>query len=169
MKHIFIPFILIFVLISCKNLFKDDEELSFEKTPNTSNKIRLDGYYFHDIKSEGTGVNIFYQNGTVFFSGRLESLESFENKIITGDVVGKSKSQWGLYLLNADTILTNGLALLSGTYHYTETFSKYLILNDTTILFKETKFSNGNIDSYNDTLHFKQFNPKPDSTNVFIK
>ena len=68
MKRIIFILCIVLLFIGCKDLFdRKDDELSFVKTPNTSDKMRLDGYYFHNIKPRGSGVNIFYQNGVVFF------------------------------------------------------------------------------------------------------
>jgi len=167
MKKIILILQILLVFVGCEGLFRKDDELSFVKTPNTTDKIRLDGYYY--IKSDGVGIDIYFQNGIVLFSGWLDSLESFEDQIKSGELVGSSKPQWGLYLIKEDSIYVNGLAILSGALYFSEMFSQGIILNDTTILFQETRFADGSIDYYNDTLHFKQFSLKPDSTNVFIK
>lgn len=157
-------------LSSCKNPFADDEELSFERTLNTSSKIRLDGYYFSYEKPKGLYVHVYYQNGVVYFTGGGDSFDYFESEFKKRDATYETiKSQWGLYVIKDDSIFTNGLALRSGMYHYTETFSNGVLLNDTTIIFLSTKHSNGDVQNRSDTLHFKQFSSKPDSTNVFIK
>ncbi len=171
MKRIIFILQILLLFTGCKDMFRKDDELSFVKTPNTSNKIRLDGYYYKYIDSDRVNIRIYYQNGVVYSTSKFNDLNSFEKKITDGNEITREsiKIQWALYLIKEDSIFTNGLAILSGALYFSEMFSKGIILNDTTILFKETKFSNGNIDSYNDTLHFKQFNQKPDSTNVFIK
>ena len=173
MKRIIFILHIVLLFIGCKGLFdRKDDELSFVKTPNTSDKIRLDGYYYKYIVPDKVGIRIYYQNGIVYSTSKFNDIKSFEKKANDGrnEITRESiKIQWGLYLIKEDSIFTNGLGIVSGDLHFSETFSKGIILNDTTILFKETKFSNGYIDSYNDTLHFKQFSPKPDSTNVFIK
>lgn len=171
MKRIILILQMLLLLTGCKDLFRKDDELSFVRTPNTSNKIRLDGYYYKYSDLNRVVISIYYQNGVVYSNSKFSDLNSFETKVNDGNGITSEsiKIQWELYLIKEDSIFTNGLAILSGALYFSEMFSKGIILNDTTILFKETKFSNGNIDSYNDTLHFKQFNPKPDSTNVFIK
>ncbi len=172
MKRIIFILCIVLLFIGCKDLFvRKDDELSFVKTPNTSDKIRLDGYYwwYNEPKYKCVGVNVFYQDGVAFSFGLSENTEVFENELLMGNLTFNSKLHWGLYYVKEDSLFKNGFGVIAGTHYISETFSKYLIVNDTTILFKETKFSNGHIYTYNDTLHFKQFSLKPDSTAFIIK
>jgi len=171
MKKIILILQILLVFVGCEGLFRKDDELSFVKTPNTTDKIKLDGYYYKYIDPDRVGIRIYYHNGIVYSTSKFNNLHSFENKINDGNEITRSsiKIQWGLYLIKEDSIYVNGLAILSGALYFSEMFSQGIILNDTTILFQETRFADGSIDYYNDTLHFKQFSPKPDSTNIYIK
>lgn len=171
MKRIILILQILLLFTGCKDIFRKDDELSFVRTPNTSNKIRLDGYYYKYINPDRVGIRIYYQNGVVYYTSKFNNLNSFEETVNDGNEITHEsiKIQWAIYLIKEDSIFTNGLAILSGALYFSEMFSKGIILNDTTILSKETKFSNGHIEYFNDTIHFKQFSPKPDSTNVFIK
>jgi len=170
MKKVLFILLTITSFMSCKDLFTDDE-LTFIKTPNESSSLRMDGYYYFNLKPDGVVVIVYYQNGVVYLPGQGANLEYFENKFKSHNNAGSIKANWGLYIIKSDTLFTNALGSFSGmgVYHYTNYFSKDLIMNDTTILSLETKFYDGTIHYYNDTLHFKQFSPKPDSTNVFIQ
>ncbi|GAB1415276.1 hypothetical protein MASR2M117_06820 [Paludibacter sp.] len=172
MKKIILILQILLVFVGCEGLFRKDDELSFVKTPNTTDKIRLDGYYYWwhiEPKYKYVGVNVFYQNGVAFSFGLSDSTDNFENELLMGNLTFNSKLHWGLYYIREDSLLKNGFGVLAGTHYISEVFSKYVILNDTTILLKEKRFADGSIDYYNDTLHFKQFSPKPDSTNIYIK
>jgi hypothetical protein len=169
MKRLFFILQLLLLLTACKDIFWKDDQLSFVQTPNTTEKIRLDGYYYwRQYEPERVGVNVFYQNGIAFSFGLSDSTEIFENELLMGNLTFNAKLHWGLYYIKEDTLFKNGFAVSSGGFYYIENFSKYLILNDTTIIWKE-RFSSANKFYYNDTLHFKQFGIKPDSSYVFIK
>jgi hypothetical protein len=159
-------------LTGCKDIFKD-EELTLGLVPNYSDQIKINGYYYQsDSITTNVVVWVFYRNGIVCFLGTGRSLGYFENAFQNKEALSNiyaNKSAWGLYQLNNDTIITNGLFLYPGELRRISTISKGTILTDTTILFKLSIKSNNTIYLRNDTLHFKQFSPKPDSTNVFIK
>lgn len=169
MKRFIFILQLLFVLTACKDIFWKDDQLSFVQTPNITDKIRLDGYYFwRQYDPERVGVNVFYQNGIAFSYGLSDSTEVFENELLMGNLTFNYKLHWGLYYIKEDTLLTNGFGVSSSGFYLIEVFSKYLILNDTTIIRKE--FYSSKLTRYkNDTLYFKQFGLKPDSTFVFIK
>ena len=174
MKRIIFILHIVLLFIGCKGLFdRKDDELSFVKTPNTSDKIRLDGYYYnYDFVSTHIVTYFFFFFGIVLFWGTTNSIEHFEEILNDEMVVNKiraHKSSWGLYQLNNDTIITNGLFVYPGELRLISNISKGIILNDTTIMFNSSVKSNNSVRLRNDTLHFKQFSPKPDSTNVFIR
>ena len=165
MKRIIFILHIVLLFIGCKGLFdRKDDELSFVKTPNTSDKIRLDGYYYnYDFVSTHIVTYFFYRNGIVLFWGTTNSIEHFEEILNDEMVVNKiraHKSSWGLYQLNNDTIITNGLFVYPGELRLISNISKGIILNDTTIMFNSSVKSNNSVRLRNDTLHFKQFSPK---------
>ncbi len=172
MKQIIITLQILLLFTGCKDIFKDDV-LTLELEPNYSEQIKLNGYYYHfDSISTNVVVWVFYRNGIVCFVGTGKTLVDIENAFQNKESLNNiytNKSAWGLYQLKNDSIITNGLFIYPGELRRISTISKGTILNDTTILFNLSIRSNNTINLRNDTLHFKQFNPKPDSTNVFIK
>jgi uncharacterized protein YxeA len=67
MKRIIFILCIVLLFIGCKGLFdRKDDELSFVKTPNTSDKMRLDGYYYnYDFVSTHIVTYCFGEQQTV--------------------------------------------------------------------------------------------------------
>lgn len=166
------------LILSCKGAF-ENEKFTLIKTPYTGKELRIDGYYYkkyilntdyNDI--EHVDVIFLYKNGIVILAGSGNQLE-FESYFSSGQFYDKVKSNpnvWGLYCIEGDTIKIECLKPMGGigAPMYTKIG---IILNDTTFrLVRE--FASYNIDDsreLDETFHFKQFAPKPDSTNVYTK
>ncbi len=167
--------ILIVVLFtfSCKDWF-EDENFSLTREEYYGDEIRIDGYYYNYYTqgSDLASITIFYRNGIVIDGIGGRSLIEFENSFSNGKFyqgVSKMKDVWGIYQVENNRIMIETIVAMGGVNRiaYTDYGE---ILNDTTIYFYKHKESYKNIfENMNDTLHFKQFSPKPDSTNVFIK
>lgn len=168
--------ILIVVLssFSCKDWF-EDEDFSLTREEYSGEEIRIDGYYYNYFTqgSDLASITIFYRNGIVIDGiGGGSTLVEFENKFSNGSFyqnITKVKDVWGLYRVEDKLIMIERIVAMGGFNRiaYTDYGE---ILNDTTIHFYKHKESYKNVfENRNDTLHFKQFSPKPDSTNVFIK
>ena len=71
------------------------------------------------------------------------------------------KQKWGIFKIEGNKIRIENWGY--GELARPVTVSEGSILNDTT--YKKIKINNSNA---NLTYHYKQFSPKPDSTNVFI-
>ncbi|MES2766716.1 MAG: hypothetical protein V4642_12650 [Bacteroidota bacterium] len=172
-------FILIAVLlVGCVD---DDERtmqpLTFDKTPYTGNELRTDGYYYTDLTSENDiSVVVLYRDGVCIRSfSRPEGQEIFDH--IEGILLNKSliAKLWerpmnvGIFQVNNDSLKYD--IWEPSTHGSIITLSHFCqILNDTT--FVQTKLINrSNRETFpeNLTYRFKQFSPKPDSTNSFIK
>ena len=129
-----------------------------------------DGYY---ITGENLGITFFlYKNG-VFLQGfafdMMEKTE-VENSYKNGDFynsIKDNKLHWGLFRVSSNEIIIEGWQPTGGGSFSTYSL-KGEIPNDTTIHIMQ-KWSHGKKEAYNEIYHFKQFNPKPDSTNSFIK
>lgn len=167
--------ILIVVLFSfsCKDWF-EDEDFSLTREEYSGDEIRTDGYYYNYYTqgSDLASITILYRNGVVIDGIGGSSLLEFENRFSNGTFyknVSKMKDVWGIYRVEDNRIMIETIVAMGGFNRiaYTDYGE---ILNDTTIHFYKHKESYKNIfKNMNDTLHFKQFSPKPDSTNVFIK
>lgn len=160
--------VLAVVFSSCKKLF-EDEELSMKRTNYTGTELRTDGYYYstyhyyderEDAQYDKFIPWILYRNGVslygyVYDYSEMKKVEqSFEDGSFY-DRHKDDKTRWEVFQISGSVIEfegweSNGLNLTSDTRCGE-------ILNDTT--FRINKY----------VYHFKQFAPKPDSTNRFIK
>ncbi|HBF88408.1 MAG TPA: hypothetical protein DDX39_07160 [Bacteroidales bacterium] len=154
---------------SCKKL-SDNGDLS-NRIEYWGDEIRLEGYYYCMDSIENTiEIFIFYSNGVVISPGNYENISSLETSFESGsfyDFVKKSKKNWGVFFvenqyikierLKAETMFSLPVETLTGE-----------ILNDTTFLITNSNYEGENYE-INYKYHFKEFSPKPDSTNTFIQ
>jgi len=111
-----------------------------------------------------------YKNGILLdVGGASRSLEEMDEYIrknyVRDNWYKKNKYVWGVFFIEDNTIRINQL---SQDYPHRGFVQEGIILNDTT--FKITKFSSGDkVREKDDVYHFREFSPKPDSTNVYIK
>ncbi len=161
-----------------------DDRLSIEQTESRDNKLRLDGYYYYVNYNENydkdyaSGTYFFYNNGIIVTLGGFDILdkwEKHEERILTNeliDAVQKIKYAWGLFNIDNNIIKFERWYPSSGG-PLKAYVRKGIILNDTTFVIKESyRMVNGkkrDLDKENETYHFKQFSPKPDSTNRFTQ
>ena len=175
---IMIPFLVLF-LISCKKMFKD-EEFSIKCVPYTGTELRIDGYYF--MKRTGGGNDnkrfisyfIFYSNG-VSATGNMETekLNDVENRLATwsdNKYLPNNRYVWGPF-----SVLENKLRMQY--YEPSDYLKKRVeelsctILNDSTFYLDKIHLVGSEKDGRSFSTgeyRFKQFSPKPDSTNNFI-
>lgn len=155
---------------------KERQELSMAKTPYTSNELRIDGYYYSNLTSaDDIGVAVFYRDGfcinTWVKPVNSDTLSYIENEILLNDAfINKIKSiptHIGVFQISIKSIVFEtweaGRDII--------TFSNFgEILNDTTFLItKQVNNESGVTEAMSLTYRFRQFSPKPDSTNIFIK
>lgn len=178
--NIIISIILIMIVSSCKKMFEDDE-LSMKRTDYTGNELRTDGYYYRRyqyIDREGVQQDDFipwflYRNGisTYGYVYPYSELEQVEYDFKNGNyskLMGDDKFRWRIFQVHGNTIEFEGWD--SNGFKWT-TFKEYgEIIDDTTFMITK-EIENGEVHEYakGDVFHFKQFSPKPDSTNNFIK
>ena len=151
------------LLCCCK-----DDELSLSRVPYTGNELRIDGYYYNNIGS--LNVHFFYRNGIVRYGGGgYKDFEEFEKCVRNSNIPGNSITDWGVFLINSSDIKFERWYSSSGggapAY-----IREGKILNDTSFHITVSYRSNGSERREIDELyHFREFSPKPDSTNNFIK
>ena len=121
-----------------------------------------DGLWFGDYS-----LYVFYQNGLVFTPGA--TYDTNEDFHIFRDTE-YLKRHWGLFIIDKDIIQIEEykVSMIEGMPAYIKFGT---ILNDTTFVLEEERRSNDGSEysRINEVYHFKQFSPKPDSTNNFIK
>ena len=150
---------------------KEKEKYTFSKTNYLGKEIKTNGYYF----SSKYYPLIFYRNGVMIrdiLDTNDYNLTTFESWLLNGRYGTGFKNSiynWCLFKIKDNQVKYEGFSAKSGIsckYTYIRTGS---ILNDSTILFTNQINSDGTeSESQNDTFHFKQFSPKPDSINSFI-
>lgn len=160
---------------SCEKVGKDDK-LTLDKQDYTGNQLRIDGYYYEKFEGKYYSLYFFYEDGTVLYGdGGFTEKEFIEHeKQFTNEVwlngVKNYKAYWGVFNINNDSIAFERWYPSSGG-----PFPAYLrtgkILNDTTfVITKSVRSKNGKEEQQlNEVYHFKEFSPKPDSTNNFVK
>jgi len=167
-------FLLIAVLIitSCS---KRLDELMMNKSPYTGSELRIDGYYMSSPNSSmDVGVGVFYRDGVcIHFFFRPETLDTMnyiESEFLLNESFindAKSKPSWlGVFEINDESL--NFETWEAG--RNITTFNHFAdILNDTTFILRE-RVDNllSSSSTENLTYRFKEFSPKPDSTNMFI-
>ena len=160
----------IFILFSsCDLLFKDDE-LLLSRQPYIGNELRIDGYYYKYSDNDGTIVKFLYRNGIILSAYYISTtdLNEVEQEMITQyHLLQKEKSRWGVFLINGNTIQYSGWSTSVGGG--LPAFKGIGVIdNDSTFRLTKTINSNGKEFEKNDTYHFRQFYPKPDSTNNIV-
>jgi len=146
--------------------------LILEKVDYDGNQIEIGGYYYKTyINSEQklyADVYFLYNNGVIINVGGYiigEGESSFNKNINNGysiSIAKKYRDNYGVFQINNTNLK---IEKWYGPYSYVKDGK---ILNDTTfVLYNNSK--EGEVDTIGDIYHFKQFSPKPDSTNKFIK
>jgi len=152
------------------------DELGLSKKDYLGNALRLDGYYISnfngDINSKTT--YFFYRDGIAINGSEfnepvtlMEIDNVFSQSEFTND---KSNSRIGLgvFEINGTEIKHETWEAGSGCAKQTVIYSG-TILNDSTYVMTTffNNYSNGTT-ALQDTFRFREFSPKPDSTNTFV-
>jgi len=154
------------------NVIYPDEELTIKRQNYKGNELRTDGYYhlFNETNNI-TVVYYFYRNGIILLGGSFggNNLNEIEKQLVNPKV--KTKTNWGVFFIENNTIqYEKWIGSSSSTPKAYLFSSKGYILNDTTIHLIEKYYSERKETlAINEIWRFKQFDYKPDSTNVYIK
>jgi hypothetical protein len=161
----------VMVVFSCSTLFPD-EKLSMQRTDYNSDELRMNGYYYcYFEKTDITVIYFLFRNGIMRCAGGYSRYNEDNREIEMVSYFGKSvKTDWGVFIIDGDTIrYEKWVEAPSGVSAIINRHLGY-IENDTTIHFTESYYPGRNETKQIDEVwHFKQFDNKPDSTNVYIK
>lgn len=183
--------ILVITIFSCRGY----EVLNKTKVPYSGNSLRLNGYYYCLGKEFFNGFNKNYTEGFFLFpngvylrvlNGSFDTKLNINQILLSFDQIvldrikiknySNNRIGWGLYSVRDSSIeIENWDHSADGGAYPTRTL-KGKVVNDTTIHFHKligahpnNKGGKKKVISINETYHFREFSPKPDSTNVFIK
>lgn len=170
------PITLIAILL-CLGCTKKVEELSMNKSPYHGNELRIDGYYYSELTSDNSvGLAVFYRDGVCIhlflgISGTNDTLNFIEKEILLNRNLISSlwaePSEVGVFDVNGQDLKLEcwqaGRTIRPFNFNCS-------ILNDSTFYLNNVvTYIEGSTIHYNLPYHFKSFQPKPDSTNTFIK
>jgi len=160
------------MFMSCCSKIFPDEKLTLQRMDYDGNELRPDGYYYYFTKNNNTVVYFLYKNGIILCA---HSYSSQDLNIVEEEMVKiypeirKQKDGWGVFLINNNKIEYEIWNASTGSCLPTIKRIGF-IENDTTFRITETYYSDSKKTDNNEIVyHFKQFSPKPDSTNVYIK
>jgi len=168
----------VLVIVSCGALSDamiTDDTLKLDRV-YYSGDLRLDGYYYTRVPVNGSGDRIdiyfLYTNGIVIYgeTPKIENIEGHESKFADGGYynrINSIKYYWGVFTSNTNIIMETWEPSSGGPLKTVVRSGE--ILDDKTFVI--TSFLNnysGETSTRNDTFYFKEFSPKPDSTNTFI-
>ena len=169
-KSIVFGIIIFMIIASCsiREAYQDDEFI-LEKTDYTGNELRINGYFHSDISAGGNYIlYVLYRNGIILFPGGSDNPEETIDGFVE-EFNSDSQTFWGLFQIKDNTIKIEYYMpkMYEGLPAYIKAGE---ILNDTTFVFREQYRSKDNSEyqEINETYHFKQYSPKPDSTNSFF-
>lgn len=160
---------------TCEKMTQDNN-FSLNKSVYTGNELRIDGYYYFMTENNLHYTYFFYENGIIIHGGgnapNTSPIEFIETQFKSESylkALKDHKTAWGIFQINGNKIEFERWYPSSGG-----PLPSYIrsgeILNDTTFVITKVNRSDGSEEkTLNETYHFKQFSPKPDSTNNFIK
>lgn len=153
----------------------DDAQLSMVKRPYSDIGLRIDGYYYK-FNNNRTSVIIYFLYQTGIIQGgttvQLANLSETEKWFKDGTFYQGSisyKIDWGIFNIDSSLIKFETWNPPDGGGPLITRTNSGEILNDTTFHITKAWESDGDIyNNIDDTYHFKQFSPKPDSACPFI-
>lgn len=131
------------------------------RTPYYGNEIRLDGCFVSETSDNEAHCSyiFFYRNGVLLRFGDIKNINKLSQISAGIEKIESYKGHWGLFSFNDNLIKLQ-------RWNSSDVHSQFIVLNQQFDVVNESTF----VDKSNLTVyHFKYFNPKPDSTNVFIK
>ena len=170
MKNL-ILLILCVLFTQCDILWECDDVLP-KAVPFTGNQLKTNGYYYQSNTNSNNvhSVVILYSNGILIDVGSAnrtfeEMDEHIRKNYVNDSWYKKNKYLWGVFFIEDNAVIFNRL---NRDYPHRENVREGIILNDTT--FQTMKYTSGsNVSERNEVYHFREFYPKPDSINKYIK
>jgi hypothetical protein len=154
--------------------------LFLDKVPYTGDELRTDGYYYHSRPTVSfpelkiIRVAVFYRDGFCMYFGLQQETSNLTQRI-EEELLNEETINWlksapngiGVFQINGQSIEFEVWSRLRRNNIITNSrFGE--ILNDSSFILRET-IDNDKGKTYEENIRFefKQFSPKPDSTNRF--
>ncbi len=168
--------VLMNIFCSKDKIWKDDT-LFINRSDYSGNSLRVDGYFYQEKDGHFYTIYCLYRSGILLYLGggfNQTEVTELENSIRNGSFYTAAKDfkdYWGVFKIENNNIK------FEKWYASDPPLKAYIregvIVNDTTFIITEIYRMQGGkkteTRTENETYHFKQFTPKPDSTNSFIK
>lgn len=167
--NIMVLILLLLSFLSCEKFKESDDVLTLQRQNYFGSDLLINGIYF-TVKENFEGS--YYQRYALYRNGIIRDLGA-AIEIDSPDILtGNSKVDWGVFQIHSNVIKFEKWYPSSGG-----PLKAYIragnILNDTTFVITESyrmhKGKKTEEKVRNETYHFRQFSPKPDSTNVYVK
>jgi hypothetical protein len=175
-KLIYLTIAVAIFSMCCGFFRQQDDVLSIPRVPYNGTELRIDGYYYVVGKDGWYYAPLFfYRNGILHDVKRGYSPDSMEDSVaayLKSDtyftIARNNKTTWGVFTIKGDKIQLEKWYPTSGGARWAYVRSG-TIIDDTTFRTEKSMRSDGSdSEEENFYYHFKQFSPKPDSTNSFI-
>lgn len=168
-KGLFFIFFNMVIFESCSKILVDDN-LTLKRSNYTGIELNINGVYYYYMYSENNidyyDTYILYRNGIVRYGGTINNLNDINNEILDGT----KKDHWGIYKINNTQIMIETWQPANTMSGYSVYMQEGIILNDKSFKLIYIYKSNSSDKRIIDKIYtLKEINPKPDSTNNYIK
>jgi hypothetical protein len=156
----------------CCDEFKDDA-MTLKKQSSPENAFRIDGYYYLQENNACIAPRFFYKDGCFLtiagsFANVQEAEEHIRKTYLQNHTYKNTKFAWGVFKINANNIIVQYYQ--GDNYRTIVKVEEGYFSNDTTFQMTLRYRVNGEAkESIDNVYHFRQFSPKPDSNNQWIK
>jgi hypothetical protein len=170
-KSLLLALFIALCISSCDE-FRDDV-MTIQKRPYLENTLRTDGYYYWYENNAYIAPYFFYRDGCLLvIPGTYSDLKKVEEKIKQSYIQDLSyrndQYHWGIFYIYDNNIVIQYYQ--GDNYRTIVKVEEGHILNDTTFqMILRYRVNGEDRENINEVCHFRQFSPKPDSTNNFIK
>lgn len=147
-----------------------DDSFTIKKSQYNGQELNIKGYYYYKNFDGSNNLFVLYSDGTVLLLGNpSDSLDKYVQMFVKEFNHG-IQTFWGVFIINDTSIKIEYLMprMIEGRPAYIKNGT---ILNDTTFIMKERYRSKDGSEyqEIEEIYHFRNFSPKPDSTNSYVK
>jgi len=157
-----------------------DDKLTLTKAPYSGEEIRIDGYYYRENTDYCVSVYFFYSDGTFIDAGCLSckpnEIETYMRNMDWNQwrkAMDDSSIGYGIFRVSDNELFIEMWRPSSSWFSFPAYLYTGKVLNDSTFIIKKVQPSkpsafDNETRSRHEIFRFKQFSPKPDSTNRFV-